>query len=116
MNNSFSSTIYDKINSLVTQITAVYSAFIQHTTYFFTHNTSSNTTDIYIKSSNDIYLLSNNNIHINNSNLCISSGNTLPDISNYALGSLFILTTTGELYIIQSKNNQIGWYNVTTTT
>jgi hypothetical protein len=116
MNTPYSSTVYDKINNLVTYVNSVYSAFIQHTKYFFTNNISTNATDIYLNSTNDIYLLStNNNIHINTSSLCISSGENLPNINNYAVGSLFILTTTGELYIKQNKNDIINWYVVSTS-
>lgn len=114
MNTPLSNTIYDKISYLVTYVNSVYDAFIRHTKYIFTKNISENTTDIYL-SANDIYLLSNNNnIYINTSNLCISSGEILPEINNYQMGSLFILTTNGNLYIKQNKNDIINWYLVST--
>ena len=111
MSSSFvPSSVYDKINKLYTQIIGVYSAFIQHTKYFFI-----NSTDAKIDVPGDIYLISNNNtIYLNNNNLSITYGDILPDVNNFAFGSLFILTTTGDLYIKQNKNDNINWYTVQT--
>ena len=90
MDTSFSTnSVFDKINNLSTQVIAIFTAFMQHTKYFFINNTE--TTDAIIDVPGNIYLLSNTNTVILNNNLCIIYGNILPsNIDDYAIGSLFI--------------------------
>ena len=110
-----SKTIYDRISQLVTQITNVYAAFIAHTKHFFTQTNLSNTIDSIINTTGNIYLLSNNNtIYINTNSLCLIHGENLPDANNYAIGSLFISTITGEIYVKQIKNDIVDWFMITT--
>jgi hypothetical protein len=61
----------------------------------------------------NIYLLSDTNTIILNNNLSIIYGDTLPiNKDDYAIGSLFIMTTTGDLYIKKIINNNPSWCKV----
>jgi hypothetical protein len=112
MDTSFSTnSVFDKINNLSTQVIAIFTAFMQHTKYFFINNTE--TTDAIIDVPGNIYLLSNTNTVILNNNLCIIYGNILPsNIDDYAIGSLFILTSTGDLYIKKIISGNPSWCKV----
>ncbi len=120
MSSFIPSTIQDTINSLITQITNVYKAFIQHTkTFFVDSNNNANinsNSDINLTSlSGDINLISPqpaNIINLNslnainlttNSNLSIGTTNST---SNNDL-SIF---STGQLYL-GSNDNAINLYN-----
>jgi hypothetical protein len=111
MDTFSTSNVLDKISGLSTQIMAVFTSFMQHTRYFFINNVS--TTNATIQVPGNIYLLSETNTIILNNNLSIIYGNTLPtNITDYAIGSLFIMTTTGDLYIKKIINNNPSWCKV----
>ena len=111
MDTFSTSSVLDRINGLSTQIMAVFTSFMQHTRYFFINNMS--TTDAHIQVPGNIYLLSDTNTIILNNNLSIIYGNELPtDIINYAIGSLFIMTTIGDMYILKLINNNRTWCKV----
>jgi hypothetical protein len=103
--------VLDKISSLSKQIMAVFTSFMQHTRYFFINNVS--TTDATIKVPGNIYLLSDTNTIFFNNNLCIIYGDTLPtNISNYAIGSIFISTNTGDLYVKKNIDDNPTWCKI----
>ena len=122
MSSFIPSTIQDKINALITQITNVYKAFIQHTKTFFVDSTGNTT----ISSNGDINLNSNSNsnsgnLNINSDNINISSNNDISITSNnnLTIGTVnstsnndLSIISSGPL-IIGSDNNSINLINPT---
>lgn len=118
MSSFIPSNIQDKINALLTQITNVYKAFIQHTKTFFVDSTGNTT----ISSTGDINLNSNSgNLNINSANININSNNDISFTSNNNLtigtanstsNNDLSIISSGPL-IIGSVNNSINLINPT---
>ena len=106
MSSFIPSTIQDKINALITQITNVYKAFIQHTKTFFIDSTGNTT----ITSNEDINLNSGSgNLNINSDNINISSNNSVSITSNNNLSiGTANSTSNNDLSIVSSGSFFIG--------
>lgn len=118
MSSFIPSTIQDKINALITQITNVYKAFIQHTKTFFVDSTGNTT----ITSNGDINLNSNSNsgyLNINLDNIQINSNNSVSITSdnNLSIGTANstsnndLSIVSNGLFFIGSDNNSINLIN-----
>lgn len=109
-------TIQDTLNSLITQITNVYKAFITHTKIFFISPNQDNIkqNDGNINATGDINLLSNtgminlqsdNTITLSaNNNLLIGTVNN--DLTIHSYGNLFVGSNTQSITLMQT--NQTG--------
>ena len=113
-------TIQDTLNSLITQITNVYKAFITHTkTFFISPNQNTNTlNDGNINATGDINLVSNNGM-INlqstntialsaNNNLLIGTANPTSnnDLTFYSKGNLFVGSNTQSITLLPTNQSQ----------
>jgi hypothetical protein len=119
-------TIQDTLNSLITQITNVYKAFITHTKIFFISPNQDNIkqNDGNINASGDINLVSNagminlqsdNTIALSaNNNLLIGTVNDNPsfnDLTIHSYGNLFVGSNTQSITLMQTnlmQTNQTG--------
>jgi len=112
MSNIIPPYINDRFNTLNDYIKNLYRAFVKFTTYFFVD--SSNNINI---SGSSISLVSStgNEFTINNSSgnnlITIKVGSSIPNSTSFNIGSLYINTNNGEMYIYKSD----GWYVVNTT-
>ncbi len=111
MSNIIPPYINDRFNTLNAYIKNLYKAFMEFTTNFFvdaSNNINISGTTISLVSS------SANEFKINNSSgtnlMTIKVGTGVPNSSSLHIGSLYIDTQNGEMYIYKSD----GWYIVNT--
>jgi len=116
-------TIQDTLNSLITQITNVYKAFITHTkTFFISPNENTNTlNDGNINATGDINLVSNTGM-INlqstniialsaNNNLLIGTANNnilYNDLTIHSNGNLFVGSKNQSITLMQTNPTEIN--------
>jgi len=114
MTSYIPSTIQDKINSLMTQITNVYKAFIQLTQTFNVDSTSNAT----IKSNGDINLQPNSgNITVDSTqNITVSTSNELTigttfnnDMNIISGGNLSIGSSNNVINLLNSDEHKLGF-------